>query len=162
MGRLDFRDFIGTHAILVHSAKGSEWENHKYVTKVDGDYYYPSGYENGRTVDSLKGGGKEQSDEESEGDYDLDSMALQVIRGDFGNGQIRKDLLGGDYDKIQSRVNELMKAGNYNSIPMSDASEEAVESGKEKAKKAAKKVDKTVAEKGIDMDEVLSVYKKKR
>lgn len=162
MGRLDFRDFIGTHTILTHSAKGSEWENHKYVTKVDGDYYYPSGYENGRTVDSLKGGGKEESGEESGEDYDLDSMALQVIRGDFGNGQIRKDLLGGDYDQIQSRVNELMKAGNYNSIPMSDASEEDVEFGKEKAEKAAKKVDKTVAEKGIDMDEVLSVYKKKR
>lgn len=162
MGRLDFRDFIGTHTILIHSAKGSEWENHKYVTKVDGDYYYPSGYENGRTVDSLKGEGKEKSNEESGEDYDLDSMALQVIRGDFGNGQVRKDLLGEDYDRIQSRVNELMKVGNYNSIPLSDTPEEVVESGKEKAEKAAKKVDKTVAEKGIDLDTVLSVYKKKR
>lgn len=162
MGRLDFRDFIGTRPILTHSAKGSEWENHKYVTKVDGDYYYPSGYENGRTIDSLKGGEKEKSNEESGEDYDLDSMALQVIRGDFGNGQVRKDLLGGDYDRIQSRVNELMGAGNYNDIPVSSASEEVVESGSEKAEKAVKKVDKTVAEKGIDLDTVLSVYRKKR
>lgn len=161
MVRPDFRGFIHTRKLLIHSAKGSEWEEHMYVKKVDGDYYYPSGYENGRTVDSLK----DESSAGSEGssdDYDLDSMALQVIRGDFGNGQVRKDLLGGEYDRIQSRVNELMAVGNYNSIPVSSASEDIVDSGKEKAEKAAKKVDKTVAEKGIDMDKVLSVYKKKR
>lgn len=160
MVRPDFRDFIRTRKTLIHSAKGSEWENHMYVKKVDGDYYYPAGYENGRTVDSLKDGESGESDGDSEDD--TDDMALRVIRGDFGNGQVRKDLLGGEYDRIQSRVNELMAAGNYNSIPVSSASEDIVDSGKEKAKKAAKKVDKTVAEKGIDLDEVLSVYKKKR
>lgn len=41
---------------LEHSAKGSEWEDHKYVKKINGVYYYPVGYEDGRTIDSLKGG----------------------------------------------------------------------------------------------------------
>lgn len=39
---------------LVHSAKGSTWEDHKYVKKIDGVYYYPVGYENGRTIDTEK------------------------------------------------------------------------------------------------------------
>lgn len=160
MVRPDFRDFIHVRKLLVHSAKGSEWEEHMYVKKVDGDYYYPAGYENGRTVDSLKESGSGESDSDSEDD--TDDMTLRAIRGDFGNGQVRKDLLGEDYDRIQSRVNELMRSGNYGSISISSASEEVIESGKEAAEKAVKKVDKTVAEKGIDMDKVLSVYRKKR
>lgn len=38
---------------LKHSAKGTEWEKHKYVKKINGVYYYPSGYDKGRTVKSL-------------------------------------------------------------------------------------------------------------
>jgi len=33
---------------LKHSAKGSEWENHKYIKRIDGTYYYPDSYEGGR------------------------------------------------------------------------------------------------------------------
>lgn len=163
MTRPDFRDYIGTGLALIHSAKGSEWEEHKYVKKVDGDYYYPSGYKNGRTVDSLKDSEKD-SDEVGENltDENLDKLALSVIRGNFGNGQTRKDLLGEDYDKIQSRVNELMKSGNYGSISMDDASESTEEAGKEAIDKAVKKVEKTIAEKGVDLNQILSVYKKKR
>lgn len=43
---------------LQHSAKGSEWEDHKYVKKIDGVYYYPVGYEDGRTIDSLSDNSK--------------------------------------------------------------------------------------------------------
>lgn len=39
---------------LAHSAKGSTWEKHKYVKKVDGIYYYPTGYEGGRTMESFR------------------------------------------------------------------------------------------------------------
>lgn len=49
----DFRDFRNSVA-LVHSAKGSEWEKHKYVAKFDGVYFYPNGYDKGRTLNSLK------------------------------------------------------------------------------------------------------------
>lgn len=41
--------------VIMHSAKGSEWDEHKYVEVVDGKYYYPDGYDNGRTVSDLKG-----------------------------------------------------------------------------------------------------------
>lgn len=39
---------------ISHSAKGSTWEQHKYVKQVDGKYYYPDGYKNGRNISSLK------------------------------------------------------------------------------------------------------------
>lgn len=40
---------------------------------------------------------------------DIENLAKEVIRGNFGNGQKRKDLLGENYEEIQKRVNELMK-----------------------------------------------------
>lgn len=40
---------------------------------------------------------------------DIEKLAKEVIRGNFGNGQERKDLLGENYEEIQKRVNELMK-----------------------------------------------------
>lgn len=157
MTQSDFRRISGKNKILIHSAKGSEWKDHIYAKKIDGKYYYPSGYENGRTVDSLPGGGGGSSEEKETGDLsgdDVHALALQVIRGDFGNGQIRKDLLGEKYDVIQTKVNELMRAGDYSSAPMtSEKTEKAAEKGKKAATKATK------ASKGIDMDKVLSVYK---
>lgn len=61
MVRPNYRDFrlnsvmpVVKDSHLHHSAKGSEWEDHKYVKKIDGVYYYPVGYEDGRTIDSLK------------------------------------------------------------------------------------------------------------
>lgn len=39
----------------------------------------------------------------------INSLALKVIRGDFGNGQDRKNKLGSYYSVIQQRVNELMR-----------------------------------------------------
>ena len=42
----------------------------------------------------------------------IDSIAAEVIQGDWGNGEERKERLeqaGYDYDAIQARVNELMK-----------------------------------------------------
>lgn len=40
---------------------------------------------------------------------DIENLAKEVIRGNFGNGQERKDLLRENYEEIQKRVNELMK-----------------------------------------------------
>lgn len=39
----------------------------------------------------------------------IKNLALKVIRGDFGNGQDRKNKLGKYYTEIQNRVNQLMK-----------------------------------------------------
>lgn len=164
---------------LMHSAKGSEWENHKYVIKKDGNYYYKVGYDKGRTIDSLK---KDDSDliskakqkvknrkhteqaavalhkwnrlhgqdkkkktytydketnqikekkEEKKEDIKqepkssndtastenlsdnisgtTEELAMRAIRGDFGNGQKRKDILGDKYSEVQALVNELEK-----------------------------------------------------
>lgn len=40
---------------------------------------------------------------------DLDDLSNQVIRGNFKNGQQRKELLGAYYQQIQDRVNKKLK-----------------------------------------------------
>ena len=42
-------------------------------------------------------------------DYEIDSYANAVIRGDFGNGSERKEKLGAHYDEVQRRVNEKLR-----------------------------------------------------
>ena len=42
---------------------------------------------------------------------DVETNARRVIRGDFGNGQVRKDRLGSSYSEIQDRVNEMYRQG---------------------------------------------------
>lgn len=42
----------------------------------------------------------------------LEEKAKRVIRGDFGNGQVRKDRLGDEYAEIQSKVNEMYRNGD--------------------------------------------------
>lgn len=42
---------------------------------------------------------------------DVEEFARRVIRGDFGNGQTRKDKLGASYSEIQGRVNEMYRQG---------------------------------------------------
>ena len=42
---------------------------------------------------------------------DVVENAKRVIRGDFGNGQERKDKLGSAYSEIQSKVNEMYRQG---------------------------------------------------
>ena len=44
-------------------------------------------------------------------DGDVETNARRVIRGDFGNGQVRKDRLGSSYSEIQGRVNEMYRQG---------------------------------------------------
>lgn len=41
----------------------------------------------------------------------LEDKARQVIRGDFGNGAERREKLGAQYYEIQSKVNEMYRAG---------------------------------------------------
>lgn len=44
---------------------------------------------------------------------DIEAEALKVIRGEYGDGQVRKDKLGNRYEAIQSRVNELKREGVF-------------------------------------------------
>lgn len=39
---------------------------------------------------------------------DIEDLARRTIRGEFGNGQARKDALGSNYDAVQKRVNEIL------------------------------------------------------
>lgn len=193
---------------LQHSAKGSTWESHKYIKRVNGTYYYPDSYEGGRHLPSGESGGSDHS-EYTDGDSDFDeknyddknrlgdtdffgfqrpdgtyvileedmkwvlpkgtsitpelisrledfdkniekmrqegktnytnenwkqwakeaidgktassssggglstkdveNLAKEVIRGNFGNGAQRKELLGEDYKQIQDKVNAILK-----------------------------------------------------
>lgn len=154
---VDFRQFYGTGIFLLHSAKGSTWEDHKYIKRIDGTYYYPDSYEGGRHLpDGEKSAQNEEPPEVDElTENDVETLANEVIRGNFGNGQIRKDLLGENYQKVQDRVNEIM--ATYGSTAMTEVPEEVVEVGE----KAVKKTTSTSTSKGIDMEKVLSVYRKK-
>lgn len=53
------------------------------------------------------------SSEKSENNVggDVETNARRVIRGDFGNGQERRDKLGSSYSEIQGKVNEMYRQG---------------------------------------------------
>lgn len=54
----------------------------------------------------------EKSDNNVDGD--VETNARRVIRGDFGNGQERRDKLGSSYSEIQGKVNEMYRQGIVN------------------------------------------------
>lgn len=195
--RPDFKQFRGVGLLsFVHSAKGSTWEEHKYIKRVDGTYYYPDSYEGGRHLPSGSDGKKqkvdtskltdadkelikklreelvvksdedwgldkwdgtlteadvklleqlkgdlvvnsdeknEDSDDEDERDrtlneQDIDNLAREVIRGNFGAGQERMDLLGEHYQVVQNRVNELM-SGSTGYTAISNMTSSQIEEG---------------------------------
>lgn len=52
---------------------------------------------------------------------ELADKAQQVIKGDFGNGQDRKEKLGTDYDQVQSKVNELLGLASIPNVAPTEA-----------------------------------------
>lgn len=176
MIRPDFKNYKGFGlSSLFHSAKGSTWEEHKYVKRIDGTYYYPNGYEGGRNISSIESskgsGGKDNDSDESSSanknnselsESDIENLAREVIRGNFGNGQVRKDLLAGNYDAIQKRVNELTKTG-VGSKKISEASKEVEDIGKKALDKAVSTLSTSSNNsKTADISKVFSVYNKHR
>lgn len=195
------------YRVIRHSAKGSTWEDHKYIKRIDGTYYYPDDYVGGRHLPKGEGGESDDSSKSTYGEYtkgdsdfdeknysdknrlgdtdfygfkrddgsvvileedmkwvlpkgteitpeliqrlesfdktmeekrnngqnytskdwermakeaingsssaegekDIEGLAKEVIRGNFGNGAQRKELLGNAYQEIQDRVNEILK-----------------------------------------------------
>ena len=55
----------------------------------------------------LSGGGESGSGGSSQ-QVDIDDLARRVINGEFGNGDDRRNALGGNYDAVQARVNEML------------------------------------------------------
>lgn len=142
--------------VIIHSAKGSEREDHKYIKKIDGDYYYPDSYKGGRHLDSdQKDGSGDDGKISTDSELDsatIDELAKQVWKGAFGNGQIRKELLGANYQTIQNRVNELA-GSSAGKLKLSDVKGSKTEKVGDTVVKA---VEKKAA--GMDMDKIYSVY----
>lgn len=155
MVRSDYKEFL-------HSAKGSTWENHKYIKRLDGTYYYPDSYEggrhlpdNGKEKETLNG---EESSSDSLNQSDIKSLAKEVIRGNFGNGEIRKKLLGENYEEVQSLVNIIIRQTSGSNS--NKAVEAKTETPKEK-KESISKTDSNVHS-GVDLNQVLRVYRKEK
>ena len=121
--------------IVSHSAKGTQWENHKYIKVEDGKYYYPDSYASGRhlgdnnqdqqqeTVDSREPAGWENklySNFESglkdaSGKLDLKAVQQMLLFGkdDSGKGYdnfaIALSKAGIDASKIDPKSLNLMR-----------------------------------------------------
>lgn len=121
----DYRCFKGVGVNnLLHSAKGSTWEKHKYIKIINGLYFYPDEYVGGRHISDAKkiteknkskntktaaNKDKKASDKDDEkSGSKIDKYADAVISGKYGNGDDRKKKLGKYYDRIQNRVNQKL------------------------------------------------------
>ena len=68
---------------------------HQFTSKpLDRDYFYITSFPNKEATKPVE---------------DLDSKVLKVLRGEYGNGAERKKKLGSDYDRVQQRVNEVIR-----------------------------------------------------
>lgn len=117
--RPDFRKFRGISGVSVvsddqleHSAKGSTWEEHKYVKVIDGVYYYPVGYENGRTVDSLKDSDKKEKDEDFDSEKELAKVKDHFDEYMKERGVNVWDLPKDQIDEMQRAIAKEIKSGN--------------------------------------------------
>ena len=144
---------------LLHSAKGSIWKEHKYIQRKNGTYYYPDSYEGGRHLpdgseeDPTKGALETTA---TLSETDIERLAREVIRGNFANGQERRELLGEAYRKVQDRVNQIMKS---NKTKVSEVKEFDVE----KVDNLVKKIDKSsINNKPINLETVYQVYRKRK
>lgn len=150
---------------LSHSAKGSTWKEHKYIKRVNGTYYYPASYKGGRHLE--EGGGTDEENEEYDqaagalSSEDIEALAKEVIRGNFGNGQERKDLLGDNYRAIQDRVNEILLGKSTGSSSSNESRElytvpqKTVDKGKEAINKSISS-NKNLAESLISIGKSIS------
>lgn len=174
---------------LFHSAKGSTWEDHKYIKRLNGTYYYPDSYKGGRHLpesskrEQYQKSKKDETvktDSESAGSenspFDIDelkeediaTLAVEVIRGNFGNGDARKELLGKHYQQVQDRVNEIYRSGSLNQPVNSQSLSAKKEAGERALKAVYDKLDKidqrdssSKKSKGMDLAKVYSIYSKR-
>lgn len=172
---------------LFHSAKGSTWEEHKYIKRLNGTYYYPDSYKGGRHLpDGSSSSGSSNSEKETDNskkadsgtdavdieelrEEDIATLAMEVIRGNFGNGDVRKELLGKHYQQIQDRVNEIYRSqiGNQTISSVDPSKKSAGERALQSVYDKLDKIDQRDSGKkktsvGMDLDQVYSVYAKRK
>ena len=63
-------------------------------------------------VNRILSGGEESGSGGASQSVDIDDLARRVINGEFGNGDDRRNALGGNYDAVQARVNEMLGCGS--------------------------------------------------
>lgn len=186
--RPDFRNFRGAgRYCIVHSAKGTTWDKHAYLKVIDGKYYYPDDYKGGRHYSSIQNkdyaaeaekeaAAKKKKKSSKKGDTediskkkltkeDVEKYALEVIRGNYGNGAERKKKLGANYITIQKRVNELMRSGKYKSQAKTASNSKSKAKSSSKAATSTKKKASTTPasnKPSLDMDKIYEVYRKKQ
>ena len=91
----------GAYSCVIRQYSGALDLNKAYITREQwGKYANP------------KGGNSGGSSTPTAPAIDLDSVAIDVIKGKYGNGDARKQALGANYSRVQQRVNELLKMAN--------------------------------------------------
>ena len=60
-------------------------------------------------VNAILNGTADADTSSDEEDVDIEQLAKDVIRGNYGNGKARKSALGDLYDRVQQRVNEILR-----------------------------------------------------
>ena len=134
-----WRPSITPSQVLMHSQ--GPWEDHKYIKVVDGKYYYPNSYKDGRTISDLKDKDKDDKKTESKSelkDEDIDKIADETIKGQHGNGQDRKEKFGSDYARIQNKVNEKLGVKKRHSEDEDDSKKDDTKTSKEKTESEKK------------------------
>lgn len=112
-----------------------------YANSKNGSEDTETGEDSGGSSDQTNtSGNNSENTENAENGFDLEEMANKVIRGEFGNGADRKELLGDSYAEIQKRVNEILK-GNSKST--------AKTVSKKDVKKGNDHVDKLLSDPGF-------------
>ena len=76
-------------------------------------------------TNAINGGGKSSGGGKLSS-KDIENLAKEVISGNFGNGKVRKDLLGEDYVDVQKKVNEMMKKKTSKVVKHSDSEDDSL------------------------------------
>ena len=100
--RLIKEDGYATSSTYVNSLIRVIYDNN--LTRFDSDEPINEEIEEGDGDDMTR---EELTGEALTGEAIIDILASRVVRGDYGNGQERKDKLGKLYSVVQERVNEL-------------------------------------------------------
>lgn len=90
--------------VLKHSAKGTTWDEHKYVKKVDGRYYYPEDMKN--LDDMHKVSAKEQDaiGEINDSNWNSGKYDENMLRNIEGHNNIIKN----NIEEVTAAVNDFM------------------------------------------------------
>ena len=93
----------------------SVWENTPEEYKQPLDSYPSSSVENKRELYPIRESEEERKEREQlERELKIDKLALDVIRGKYGNGKQRREALGDLYSVVQKRANEMLKGKRSN------------------------------------------------